>query len=70
MSLLPSPCVDTGLGLERMAAVLQQEHSNFQTDLFKPLIAKAANLCKTKDCDFPRNLINFNKRSTKKTTTM
>ena len=53
LSLLPNPCVDTGLGLERMAAVLQQEHSNFETDLFKPLITKAANLCKTKDLTDP-----------------
>ena len=53
LSLLPNPCVDTGLGLERMAAVLQQKHSNFETDLFKPLITKAANLCKTKDLTDP-----------------
>jgi alanyl-tRNA synthetase len=41
---LPAPCVDTGMGLERVAAVLQSKLSNFETDLFTPLIAKAAEL--------------------------
>ena len=41
---LPKPCVDTGAGLERIAAVLQDKLSNFDTDIFKPLIAKAAEL--------------------------
>src|SRR5579884_1038677 len=43
-SLLPRPCVDTGAGLERLAAVLQGKISNFDTDLFQPLIGKAAEL--------------------------
>jgi alanyl-tRNA synthetase len=38
---LPKPSVDTGMGLERMASVLQAEVSIFDTDLFKPLIEKA-----------------------------
>jgi len=39
---LPRPCVDTGMGLERMAAVLQHVHSNYDIDLFQNLIAAAA----------------------------
>jgi alanyl-tRNA synthetase len=39
---LPRPCVDTGMGLERIAAVLQHVHSNYDIDLFRALIAAAA----------------------------
>ncbi len=42
LELLPSPSVDTGLGLERLATVLQGKISNFDTDLFSPLIEEAA----------------------------
>jgi alanyl-tRNA synthetase len=41
---LPKPSVDTGAGLERIAAVMQREDSNFHTDLFLPLLARTADL--------------------------
>jgi alanyl-tRNA synthetase len=46
---LPKPSVDTGMGLERIAAVMQGVHSNYDIDLFKNLIRAAADLAETTD---------------------
>lgn len=49
MHLLPEPSVDTGMGLERISAILQNVHSNYEIDLFKTLIAEIAKITNTKD---------------------
>jgi len=49
MTPLPKPCVDTGMGLERIAAVLQGVHSNYEIDLFRGLVGAAAELTHTGD---------------------
>jgi alanyl-tRNA synthetase len=51
MNPLPAPCVDTGMGLERLAAVLQHHHSNYQIDLFRALTQAAAQLTGCDDTD-------------------
>ena len=48
---LPAPCVDTGMGLERIAAVLQHVHSNYEIDLFQHLIKAAAAITHTTDLE-------------------
>jgi alanyl-tRNA synthetase len=50
---LPKPCVDTGMGLERIAAVLQGKHSNYEIDLFQDLIKAAARETGEKDLGNP-----------------
>ncbi len=51
LSPLPAPCVDTGMGLERLAAVLQHVHSNYEIDLFQRLIQAAAKATGTSDLE-------------------
>ncbi|HEY4371213.1 MAG TPA: alanine--tRNA ligase [Burkholderiales bacterium] len=53
MPRLPKPCVDTGMGLERIAAVLQHVHSNYEIDLFVDLIKAAGRETNTKDLGTP-----------------
>lgn len=64
---LPKPSVDTGMGLERIAAVMQGVDSNYETDSFQQIIKKIENLVKTKytsgDCGFPFRVIADHLRS-------
>ncbi|MDW7772353.1 MAG: alanine--tRNA ligase [Desulfobulbaceae bacterium] len=48
MTPLPKPSIDTGMGLERITAVMQGKHSNFDSDLFTPLIGRISGLCSKK----------------------
>ena len=49
MTALPKPSVDTGMGLERIAAVMQKVHSNYEIDLFQNIIREAISITGTKD---------------------
>jgi alanyl-tRNA synthetase len=51
MHLLPKPSVDTGMGLERISAILQGVHANYEIDLFQTLIKAAARETNTSDLD-------------------
>jgi alanyl-tRNA synthetase len=53
MHPLPKPSVDTGMGLERISAVLQHVHANYEIDLFQALIAAAARETSGADMDSP-----------------
>ena len=48
---LPAPCVDTGMGLERLAAILQHVHSNYEIDIFDALVKAASRETGEKDID-------------------
>jgi len=51
MTPLPAPCVDTGMGLERISAVMQGVHDNYHIDLFQRLLTAAAELAGSEDAD-------------------
>jgi alanyl-tRNA synthetase len=51
LSDLPAPCVDTGMGLERIAAVMQGVHDNYHIDLFQRLLAAAAEVAGSSERD-------------------
>ncbi len=51
MESLPKPSIDTGMGLERIAAVMQGVHSNYEIDLFQALLKAAAELTNTSDLE-------------------
>jgi alanyl-tRNA synthetase len=53
LAKLPKPCVDTGMGLERLAAILQGAHSNYQIDVFRALIGAALRLTGANDSSDP-----------------
>lgn len=51
MDLLPNPSIDTGMGLERISAIMQNVHSNYEIDLFQALIKDTASLLACDDLD-------------------
>ena len=56
---LPAPSIDTGMGLERITAVLQQKDSNYDTDLFMPLLARVGELAGVRYGDNPETDISM-----------
>ncbi len=60
MTPLPKPSVDTGMGLERVAAVMQGVHSNYETDLFAPLVKSAADIAGMDDLQADENSSSLN----------
>src|SRR4051812_18195017 len=55
LSPLPRPSIDTGMGLERVAAVLQGKLSNYETDLIQPIVARAAELLHVRETNDERS---------------
>lgn len=51
MEPLPKPSIDTGMGLERISAILQNVHSNYEIDLFQNLIKSAASIVRSEDLE-------------------
>jgi alanyl-tRNA synthetase len=51
MEPLPNPSIDTGMGLERIAAIMQNVHSNYEIDIFKALISDTAKLLQCSDLE-------------------
>ncbi len=56
---LPAPGVDTGMGLERIVAVLQGVHANYETDLFMPIIRRTQELAGMTDAERDANIVPF-----------
>ena len=56
---LPRPSIDTGLGLDRLTAILQGQDSNYRTDLFMPIIRKTQQLLGHKDEQRDQNIISY-----------
>jgi alanyl-tRNA synthetase len=56
---LPKPGVDTGMGLERIVSVVQNKRSNYQTDLFTPIMARVQELLGHSDSDREKHLVSY-----------
>ncbi|MBN2062527.1 MAG: alanine--tRNA ligase [Deltaproteobacteria bacterium] len=59
LNTLPNPNIDTGMGLERIAAVVQGKHSNYDTDLFRDIISRMEDISGKKYGDNPKHDLSF-----------